>query len=55
MKKHQQWNLSYFVIAFFVVALVPCLFLERNIVQPLPYSEFLQLLSEQPAGHGSGP
>lgn len=47
MKKNQQWNLSYFVIAFFVVALVQFLFLERNIVQPLPYSEFLQLLSEQ--------
>ena len=47
MKKNQQWNLSYFVIAFFVVALVQFLFLERNIVQPLPYSELLQLLSEQ--------
>ena len=35
------------MIAFFVVALVQFLFLERNIVQPLPYSEFLQLLSEQ--------
>ena len=47
MKKNQQWNLSYFVIAFFVVALVQFLFLERSIVQPLPYSELLQLLSEQ--------
>ncbi|KAB0486953.1 membrane protease FtsH catalytic subunit [Pseudomonas reinekei] len=47
MKKNQQWNLSYFAIAFIVIGLLQFLLVERHVVQPIPYSEFLQLLSEQ--------
>jgi cell division protease FtsH len=47
MKKNQQWNLSYFAIAFIVFGLLQFLFVERHVVQPIPYSDFLQLLSEQ--------
>ncbi|WP_130931793.1 ATP-dependent zinc metalloprotease FtsH [Pseudomonas sp. Sample_24] len=47
MKKNQQWNLSYFAIAFIVFGLLQFLFVERHVVQPIPYSDFLQLLNEQ--------
>lgn len=47
MKKNDQWNLSYFAIAFIVLSLMQIFFGERQAVQPLPYSQFLQLLSEQ--------
>lgn len=47
MKKNDQWNLSYFAIAFIVLSLAQIFFGERQAVQPLPYSQFLQLLSEQ--------
>ncbi|AKV08558.1 cell division protein FtsH [Pseudomonas fluorescens NCIMB 11764] len=47
MKKNHQWNLSYFAIAFVVLTLVQFLFVERRIVQSIPYSQFLQLLNEQ--------
>ncbi|OYQ26840.1 cell division protein FtsH [Pseudomonas mandelii] len=46
-KKTHQWNLSYFAIAFVVLTLVQFLFIERRVVQSIPYSQFLQLLSEQ--------
>jgi len=47
MKKNHQWNLSYFLIAFVVLSTVQMLFIERRSVQSIPYSQFLQLLSEQ--------
>jgi cell division protease FtsH len=47
MKKNDQWNLSYFAIAFIVLSLMQIFFGERQTVQPLPYSQFLQLLNEQ--------
>jgi cell division protease FtsH len=47
MKKNDQWNLSYFAIAFIVMGLMQIFFVERQAVQPLPYSQFLQLLNEQ--------
>ena len=47
MKKNDQWNLSYFAIAFIVLSLAQIFFGERQAVQPLPYSQFLQLLNEQ--------
>ena len=47
MKKNHQWNLSYFLIAFVVLSTVQMLFIERRAVQSIPYSQFLQLLSEQ--------
>ncbi|UVM48459.1 ATP-dependent zinc metalloprotease FtsH [Pseudomonas sp. B21-015] len=47
MKKNDQWNLSYLAIAFIVMGLMQVFFVERQAVQPLPYSQFLQLLSEQ--------
>jgi cell division protease FtsH len=47
MKKNDQWNLSYFAIAFIVLSLMQMFFGERQSVQPLPYSQFLQLLNEQ--------
>ncbi|UVK96984.1 ATP-dependent zinc metalloprotease FtsH [Pseudomonas sp. B21-048] len=47
MKKNEQWNLSYFAIAFIVLSLMQVFFGERQAVQPLPYSQFLQLLNEQ--------
>ena len=47
MKKNHQWNLSYFAIAFIVFGLLQFLFVERHVVLTLPYSQFLQLLSEQ--------
>ncbi|MGX0891129.1 cell division protease FtsH [Pseudomonas sp. ADAK2 TE3594] len=47
MKKNDQWNLSYFAIAFIVLSLMQMFFGERQAVQPLPYSQFLQLLNEQ--------
>ncbi|MCE6976582.1 ATP-dependent metallopeptidase FtsH/Yme1/Tma family protein [Pseudomonas frederiksbergensis] len=47
MKKNEQWNLSYFAIAFIVLSLMQIFFGERQAVQPLPYSQFLQLVSEQ--------
>lgn len=47
MKKNHQWNLSFFAIAFVVLTLMQFLFIDRPVVQPLPYSQFLQLLGEQ--------
>ena len=47
MKKNHQWNLSYFLVAFVVLSMVQMLFIERRVVQSIPYSQFLQLLSEQ--------
>lgn len=47
MKKNHQWNLSYFAIAFVMLTLVQFLFIERRVVQSIPYSQFLQLLNEQ--------
>ena len=47
MKKNDQWNLSYIAIAFIVLSLAQIFFGERQAVQPLPYSQFLQLLNEQ--------
>lgn len=47
MKKNDQWNLSYLAIAFIVMGLMQVFFVERQAVQPLPYSQFLQLLNEQ--------
>lgn len=47
MKKTHQWNLSYFAIGLVVLSLVQFLFFERRVVQTIPYSQFLQLLSEQ--------
>jgi cell division protease FtsH len=47
MKKNDQWNLSYFAIAFIVMGLMQVFFVEHQAVQPLPYSQFLQLLNEQ--------
>ena len=47
MKKNDQWNLSYFAIVFIVLSLMQIFFGERQTVQPLPYSQFLQLLNEQ--------
>ena len=47
MKKNHQWNLSYFAIAFVVLTLVQFLFIDRRVVQSIPYSQFLQLLNEQ--------
>ena len=47
MKKNHQWNLSYFLIAFVVLSMVQMLFIERRAVQSIPYSQFLQLLSQQ--------
>ncbi|WPN56071.1 ATP-dependent zinc metalloprotease FtsH [Pseudomonas sp. P9_31] len=47
MKKNDQWNLSYFAIAFIILSLVQMFYVERQAVQPLPYSQFMQLLNEQ--------
>jgi cell division protease FtsH len=47
MKKNHQWNMSYFAIAFVVLTLVQFLFIDRRVVQSIPYSQFLQLLNEQ--------
>jgi cell division protease FtsH len=47
MKKNHQWNLSYFAIALVVLTLVQFLFIDRRVVQSIPYSQFLQLLNEQ--------
>ncbi|HJR31552.1 MAG TPA: ATP-dependent zinc metalloprotease FtsH, partial [Pseudomonas sp.] len=47
MKKNEQWNLSYFAIAFIILSLVQMFYFERQAVEPLPYSQFLQLLNEQ--------
>jgi cell division protease FtsH len=47
MKKNDQWNLSYLAIAFIVMGLMQVFFVERQAVQPLPYSQFMQLLNEQ--------
>jgi len=47
MKNNHPWNLSYFLIAFVVLALVQFLFAERHAVQSIPYSQFLQLVNEQ--------
>ncbi|PTT90009.1 cell division protein FtsH, partial [Pseudomonas sp. HMWF031] len=47
MKKTHQWNLSYFLVAFVMLSMVQMLFIERRVVQSIPYSQFLQLLSEQ--------
>ncbi|ANI59463.1 cell division protease FtsH [Pseudomonas sp. PvR086] len=47
MKKNDRWNLSYFAIAFIVMGLMQVFFVERQAVQPLPYSQFMQLLNEQ--------
>ncbi|MDI2143652.1 MULTISPECIES: ATP-dependent zinc metalloprotease FtsH [unclassified Pseudomonas] len=47
MKNNHQWNLSYFLIAFVVLALVQFLFAERHAVQNIPYSQFLQLVNDQ--------
>lgn len=47
MKKNHQWNLSYFAMAFVLLTLVQFLFIERRVVQSIPYSQFLQLLKEQ--------
>ena len=47
MKKNHQWNLSYFAIAFVVFTLAQFLFIDRRVVQSIPYSQFLQLLNEQ--------
>ena len=47
MKKNQQWNLSYFAIAFIVLTLGQFLFIDSRVVQSIPYSQFLQLLNEQ--------
>ncbi|MDR6917161.1 cell division protease FtsH [Pseudomonas sp. 3296] len=47
MKKTHQWNLSYFLIAFVVFTLTQLLFVDRHVVQNIPYSQFLQLLKEQ--------
>lgn len=47
MKNNNQWNLSYFLIAFLVLALVQFLSAERHAVQSIPYSQFLQLVTEQ--------
>lgn len=47
MKKTHRWNLSYFVITFFVFSFVQYLWLEGRVAQSIPYSEFLQLLNEQ--------
>ncbi|WP_433771523.1 ATP-dependent zinc metalloprotease FtsH [Pseudomonas putida] len=47
MKKNHQWNLSYFAIAFGVLTLFQILFFERDVVQSIPYSQFVQLLNEQ--------
>jgi len=46
MKKNHQWNLSYFAITFIVLSLFQFLFIERRVVQSIPYSQFQQLLSE---------
>ncbi|PMZ93087.1 MULTISPECIES: ATP-dependent zinc metalloprotease FtsH [unclassified Pseudomonas] len=46
MKKNHQWNLSFFAIAFIALTLVQFLLIDRRVVQPLPYSQFLQLLNE---------
>ncbi|MCX4216622.1 MULTISPECIES: ATP-dependent zinc metalloprotease FtsH [unclassified Pseudomonas] len=47
MKNNHQWNLSYFLIAFIVLALVQFWFAERHAVQSIPYSQFLQLVNDQ--------
>lgn len=47
MKNNNQWNLSYFLIAFLMLALVQFLSAERHAVQSIPYSQFLQLVTEQ--------
>ena len=47
MKKNHQWNLSYFAIAFVVLTVAQFLFIDRRVVQSIPYSQFLQLLNEQ--------
>jgi cell division protease FtsH len=47
MKKNHQWNLSFFAVAFVVLTLMQFLFIDRPVVQSLPYSQFLQLLSER--------
>ncbi|MCP1446592.1 cell division protease FtsH [Pseudomonas sp. GGS8] len=47
MKKNDRWNLSYLAIAFIVMGLMQVFFVERQAVQPLPYSQFMQLLNEQ--------
>jgi len=47
MKNNNQWNLSYFLIAFLVLALVQFLSAERHAVQSISYSQFLQLVTEQ--------
>ncbi|EJM20322.1 ATP-dependent metalloprotease FtsH [Pseudomonas sp. GM18] len=47
MKKNDQWNLSYLAIAFIVMGLMQVFFVEHQAVQPLPYSQFMQLLNEQ--------
>jgi cell division protease FtsH len=47
MKKTDQWNTSYFLIAFVVLMLAQFFFVGRGAVESIPYSQFLQLLSEQ--------
>lgn len=46
MKKTHQWNLSYFAITFIALSLFQFLFMERHVVQSIPYSQFQQLLTE---------
>lgn len=46
-EKNHQWNLSFFAVAFVVLTLMQFLFIDRPVVQSLPYSQFLQLLSER--------
>lgn len=46
MKKHHQWNISYFIVTLIALTLAQFLFSERSSVELIPYSQFLQLLNE---------
>src|SRR5262245_54647943 len=46
MDKQRQWNIWFFVGAFILVILFQSIWTTWRTVEPIPYSEFLTLLSE---------
>ncbi|HWM46213.1 MAG TPA: ATP-dependent zinc metalloprotease FtsH [Xanthobacteraceae bacterium] len=46
MEKKHQWNIWYFVAAFFLLILFQSVWTAWRTVEPLPYSEFLKLLND---------
>ncbi|HEX8594803.1 MAG TPA: ATP-dependent zinc metalloprotease FtsH [Pseudomonas sp.] len=47
MKKEQRWNVSYFILSVVALAVLQFFIFGQETVEPVPYSQFLQLLSEQ--------